>query len=290
MKPVVFVIGATGRVGTVTVENLAAKYAERVEIRAGVRNLLKAENYKSLAGISLVQATMGDEKLVKILSGVDTLLIVTPSSKNQAKLAVSTAELAKKADVKHIAVLSVIVADIADSIIGSQFREIEEGISRLGIPYTIIRLPFFTDNYWSFKDTIVKQGVIYCPVDPEKPFTPVAVDDVGSVSAAILVNSSSYANKTISVVSDCQTFTGVVKGFSTALGREIRYVKVPHETAKKPLLDIGLPEQEAEEVLELYKLINTSNPIMWNSDVGVVNQITGDKPTTLEVWLSESFQ
>lgn len=230
---------------------------------------------------------MGNDNLVQILSGVDILLIVTPSTRNQVQLATSTAELAKKAGVKQIAVVSVVVADLTDTTFGRQFGEIEGNIIKLGVPYTYIRLPFFTENYWAFKDTIVNQGTIYCPADPEKPFTPVAVEDVGNALATILVNPSSYANKIINLVSDCQTFKEVVQGFSAALGKEIKYVRVPYEAAKKPFLDIGLPEWQAEEVLELYRLIDSSNPVMYNSDVRIVKQITGEQPTDLKTWLAK---
>lgn len=250
-KPVVFVIGATGQVGSVTLRNLAAKYVDRVVIRAGARKTEKADKIKSLAGVALVQATMGDGELVKILEGVDVLLIVTPSTKDQAALAVSTAQFAKSAGAKHIAVVSVLVADLTDTVIGRQFMEIEKSISKLGVPYTFIRLPFFTENFWAFKDTIVNQGIICCPADPDKLFAQVALDDIGNAMASILVSPASYANKTIDLVSDCQTFNKVAQGFSAALGKEVKYVQVPYEAAKEPFLSLGLPEWQAEEVLEL---------------------------------------
>ena len=45
-KPVVFVIGASGNVGSATVRVLSAKYSDKVEIRAGVRNPDKADKLK----------------------------------------------------------------------------------------------------------------------------------------------------------------------------------------------------------------------------------------------------
>ena len=45
-KPVVFVIGASGDVGSATVQALSAKYSDKVEIRAGVRNPDKADKLK----------------------------------------------------------------------------------------------------------------------------------------------------------------------------------------------------------------------------------------------------
>ena len=104
---------------------------------------------------------MGDGNLVLILSGVDILFINTPWAENRAQLTTSTAELAKKAGVKHIAVVSVNVSSLTDMIIGRQFHEIEEKISNLGVFYTFIRLPFFFENLRGFKDTIVKEGTIY---------------------------------------------------------------------------------------------------------------------------------
>ena len=55
--PVVFVTGASGQIGSSTVIALSAKYADKVEIRAGARNPEKADKVKSLAGVTVVQAT-----------------------------------------------------------------------------------------------------------------------------------------------------------------------------------------------------------------------------------------
>ena len=84
----------------------------------------------------MVRATMGDGELVQVLSGVHTLFITTPATENRVELATSTAELAKKAGVKHIAVVSVNTADFTGSIIADQFNAIEGKISSLGVPYT----------------------------------------------------------------------------------------------------------------------------------------------------------
>ena len=204
-KPVVFVIGANGNIGASTVMALSTKYADKVEIRAGVRNPEKADKIKSLEGVTVVQATMGDEKLEQVLSGVDTLFINTPGAPNRVSLATSTAELAKKAGVKHVVFVSIPSAKVTDTIFGRQFAEIEGAISKLGIPYTVISIPSFFENYWQYKSTIANQGKIFCPVDPEKSFAAIAVEDAGKATAAILVNPSSYANKTFTLVSDCQT-------------------------------------------------------------------------------------
>ena len=292
-KRVIFIIGASGNVGASTVASLSAIVGSKIDIRAGVRDPEKAEKIKSLAGVTVVQATMGDDKLAQLLLGVDILYIVTPGAENRVQLTLSTAWLAKTAGVKYIVVVSVLTADLYRTKFGRHFTEIEGKISKIGVPYTFIRLPLFTENFWSFKDAIVSLGGIFCPADPEKPFTTVAVEDAGSASANILLNPANYAFKTITVVSNCQTFSEVAKEFSAALGKTVKYVRVPYEAAKMSFLGMGYPEWQVDGILELYKEIDSSNPIMSNSDVKTFTEVTRKPPTDLKKWLAkyaEGFQ
>ena len=174
-KPVVFVIGASGNVGAATVTALSAKYADKVEIRAGVRNPEAADKLKGLNGVTLVAAEMGGDrdKLVTTLRGVDALFIVTPGTKDRAELAISTAEAAKDAGVKFLLVVSVLTADLTNTVFGAQFTKLERAVAQLGVTHSFLRLPLFVENYWGFKDTIKGHSAFYSPVDPDKPFTPV---------------------------------------------------------------------------------------------------------------------
>ena len=179
-KPVVLVIGASGNIGTATVAALAAKYADKVEIRAGVRNPDKADKLKAIAGVSVVQAIMGDrDNLKSALKGVDSLYIVTPSTENRIQLVTTTAQAAKEADVKFLLVVSGSMAARTDTLLGGQFAEVEDKVVKLGMPHAFLRLPFFVENLWGFKDSIAGQGAIYCPVDPDKPYPAVVVEDAG---------------------------------------------------------------------------------------------------------------
>ena len=143
-KPVVFVIGASGNVGAATITTLSEKYADQVEIKAGVRNPDKASKLQAIPNVEIVQATMGDSKLVSTFTGVSTLYIVTPNTEDRAQLVFSTAESAKQAGVKHIAVVSSPTAEfVVDITFRRQFNEMETKIATLGINYTVIRLPMF---------------------------------------------------------------------------------------------------------------------------------------------------
>ena len=177
---------------------LSARYADQVEIRAGVCNPDKADKLKSLANVTVVQATMGDEEnLTGILKGVDALHIVPPSTENRAQLAIVTAEAAKTAGVKHVGVVSVTTARLPNTIFGGQFAEIESTIGQLGVPYTFVRLPFFAENFWGSKATIlllIQQNLLYwlrqkTRVKLELQFSSILLNTLGKLTTSLAMSS-----------------------------------------------------------------------------------------------------
>ena len=286
-KPVVFVIGATGSIGSATLKVLSAKYASRVEIRAGVRNPDKADQLKSLAGVNVVKAEMGSAELETTLRGVNALFIVTPGAENRADLAIATAASAKKAGVKHQVIVSVLTADNLDTIFGRQLHKLETEVKALGVTYTFLRLPFFVDNAWAFKDTIKGASAIYNPVDPTKHLSPVVVADAGNAAAAILVDAANHANKTYDIVSDRFTYGELTAAFGEALGKTVTYNRVPYDDAKKAFLGMGFPEWQVDGILELFKLMDASDPVISTTNVGDYKKITGEQPTSLKAWVAQ---
>jgi len=283
-KPTVFVIGASGNVGTATLKALSSKFRSTLKIKAGVRNPEKAQSLKDLPGVILVKATMGEESLVKTLAGVRILFIVSPTSENRVCLVNSTADYAKKARVTHLVVISTTAADLPEFTLGKHFYDIEKYISKLGVLYTFIRLPFFFENLFALKGFIA----IYYSVDPEVKFSSVAVEDAGKASAAILADVATYINKTVTVISDFQSYTDIVRELSVTLERDISYIQQPVETIQKSFLKIGLPEWQITGLLEFVKIINDSNPAFATGNVSTYTEITGENPTTLKEWVSKN--
>ena len=285
-KTVVFVTGSSGNIGAATVNALAARYADKLEIRAGARN---PDKLKVPAGVTAVQATMGDKKTLKnTFKGVNALYIVTPGlAENRAELTIATAEAAKEAGVKHLVVLSASLAPLKDNIFGAQLAKVEDFVKKLGVPYTFLRLPYFLDNFWGFKDTIVGQGTIYSPVDPQKPFTAVAVEDAGLAAAVVLADPAKHAGKTYNILSDRQTYSEVAQAFSKSLGKEIKYVRVPYDAAKQSFLGAGYPEWQVNGLIELCQLIDNGAPETNVADLSDYEALTGEKRTTYTEWIAK---
>ena len=286
-KPIVFVIGASGKVGSATVQVLAEKYATKVEIRAGVRNPDKADKLKAIAGVSVVKAEMGSAELKTTLQGVDTLFIVTPGAENRAELSISTAKSAKEAGVKHQVVVSVIAVDRQDILFGRQFTEIETSLKALGVTYTILRLTIFFENNFGFKSSIKDAGAIYFPVDPSKKFCTASVGDIGKAAAAILVSPAKHAYKTYNIVGDHHSYGDVAAAFGEALGKTVTYNRVSYDAAKQAFLGKGLPEWHVDGLMELFKLIDSGDSAISTTESSDYNLIAGQQPTSLKAWVTQ---
>ena len=286
-KPVVFVIGASGNVGFSTVQTLSAKYADRVEIRAGVRNPDKAEKLKSISGVSVVKAEMGSSELENTLKGVHALFIVTPGAKNRAALTIATAESAKKAGVKHQVTVTMPSYGKKDTFLQKQLIEIENAVKGLGVSYTFLGLPLFYENNFGFRDTIKGAGAIYSPIDPTKKFPAVAVSDIGNAAAAILVDPAQHVNKKYDIVSSSHTYNDVAAAFGEALGKSVTYNRISYDDAKKGYLEMGIEDWQVSGLMELFQVIDSGDPSFIPSNEDDYQKITGEQPTSIKDWCSQ---
>ena len=285
-KPVVFVIGSSGNVGKATINALAINYGRKLDIRAGVRSPESVVEFKRLTGVTVVKAEMGQcEELKEVFKGVKSLLIVTPGTENRAELALKTAEAAKDAGVEYVVVISGTSAEKHDILFGKQFYEIEQGILALNVPCIILRLPWFMENYFSFKDTIKKDLMFHAPADGNKEFQVVSMDDAGSACAVVLASPEKHAGHIYSLVSDRNTFEQVAEAFTRALSREITYMKVSYDEIKQSLQQAGFPEWRIEGFLQFHTTIDSGAAQVLGGDEHF-KEITGRNPTKLLTWMN----
>jgi hypothetical protein len=69
-------------------------------------------------------------------------------AQHRERLGVNAIEAAKAAGVKHVVLQSISTADLVSTTYGRQFYPVEIAMKTSGIPFTILRLPLFTDNNW----------------------------------------------------------------------------------------------------------------------------------------------
>ena len=288
-KPTVFVLGCSGSIGSATVRALSRKYSGTLNILAGTRDTAseKVASLRSLPGVTILHADMNNkEGLRDLLTGVTSLFIVTPT--NGFRLAIGAAEVAKASGVKHILTVSVLTVELTDTIYGKQYGELESSVKHLQIPYTFIRLPPFVDNYWAYKRPIQQNSSFSTPGDPTKPFSAVVVEDAGKAAAAIMAEPEKHYGKTYKLISNRHTLNELASAFSQALGKNVKYERISYNDCRRRLVEVvGFSEEDADGILEIYRLTDEECPMVDDPEMSHFNQITGEKPTSLKEWVNE---
>eukprot|EP00118_Oscarella_pearsei_P021054 m.234012 g.234012 ORF g.234012 m.234012 type:complete len:135 (+) comp40102_c3_seq5:1466-1870(+) len=128
---------------------------------------------------------------------------------------------------------------------------------------------------------------MYGPLDPAMPCTPVIVTDIGMAAATILANPGRHGGKVYNLVSDRYTHNQLASYFTDTLGKEVKFVRIPYDAAKKIFMETGFPEWQADAVLELFKLFDVGSPVTNQADLGDYERITGGKPTAALKWVKE---
>ena len=288
-KPTVFVLGCSGSIGSATVRALSRKYSDTLNILAGTRDTAseKVASLRSLPGVTILHADMNNkEGLRDLLTGVTSLFIVTPT--NGFRLAIGAAEVAKVSGVKHILTVSVLTVELTDTIYGKQYGELESSVKHLQIPYTFIRLPPFVDNYWAYKRPIQQNSSFSTPADPTKPFSAVVVEDAGKAAAAIMAEPEKHYGKTYKLISNRHTLNELAAAFSQVLGKNVKYERISYNDCRRRLVEVvGFSEEDADGILEIYRLTDEECPMVDDPEMSHFNQITGEKPTSLKEWVNE---
>jgi NAD(P)H dehydrogenase (quinone) len=155
------VTGATGPFGRHVIEALLERGAAPSDIVAVARTPEKAADLAERG----VQVREGHydrpETLGSAFDGVQRLLLVSGSEVGR-RVAQHTAviDAARAAGVQRIVYTSALRADTTDLPIAPEHKATEAALRASGVPYTILRNSWYTENYTSMLDTYRERGAI----------------------------------------------------------------------------------------------------------------------------------
>lgn len=219
----ILVTGATGTIGSLVVQGLAAAGAE---VCAFVRTPGK-QSFP--AGVKEVVGDLTDvPSLRAALSSVRTLFLlnaVTPDELTQALVALN---LAREAGIERIVYLSVIHADKFTNVPHFTGKHtVERMIESLDTPATILRPAYFMQNERMVQQVIQGYGIYPMPIGS----TGVAMIDARDIADAAVAEllrrdraTAPSPRVTLELVGpELLTGESVAKIWSAALGREVTY-------------------------------------------------------------------
>ncbi|KQX30068.1 NmrA/HSCARG family protein [Variovorax sp. Root434] len=219
----ILVTGATGTIGSLVVQGLAAAGAE---VSAFVRTSGK-QSFP--AGVKEIVGDLTDvASLRAALSSVRTLFLlnaVTPDEVTQALVALN---LAREAGIERVVYLSVIHADKFTNVPHFTGKHtVERMIESLDIPATILRPAYFMQNERMVQQVIQGYGVYPMPIG-STGVAMIDARDIADIAVAELLRRdrapAPLSRATLELVGpERLTGASVARIWSAALGREVTY-------------------------------------------------------------------
>ena len=154
----ILVTGASGNYGRLAIQSLLEKGVPASEIVAGARTPEKAEGL----GVRVVPLDYTDSASIDAaLEGVDSVLLVSSSEVGQrAAQHANVIAAAANAGVKHLVYTSAPAATTSALILAPEHKATEEAIAASGIPATILRNAWYTENYLGTLATARDTGAV----------------------------------------------------------------------------------------------------------------------------------
>ncbi len=250
----IVVTGATGQLGRLVIAALLKKTAAN-NIVAAVRNVDKAKDLAAL-GVQVRHADYSQaESWDAALQGANKVLLISSSEVGQrTQQHQNVIDAAKRAGVKLLAYTSLLHADTSVLGLAAEHRETEALIRASGVPFTLLRNGWYSENYTAGIPAALSLGAVYGCAGEGRIASAARADY--AEAAAVVLTAADQAGKVYELAGDtAYTLSEFAAEISRQSGKAIGYVNLPEAAYKQALLGAGLPEFLAE--------------LLANSDTGV---------------------
>lgn len=280
----IVVTGATGQIGSEVVRLLAEK-GEKV--RPLIRDPKKAAAL-SHPNVMFVMGDLSDPKsLDDAFTGAQKLFLLSSAAPNQVELQHNAIEAAKRAGIQHVVKVSALGAGKdAQVSLGRWHHQTEEELKQSGMKWTILQPHFYIQNLAMMAGTIKGQGAFYAPLKDGK-IAMVDVRDVAKVAVATLTEPGHEGQTYILTGGEALSYHDVAKQIGEATGKQVKYVDVPQEDARKSMLGMGIPEWFANDLVGMYGIFAAGYGA---STTDVVQKVGKAQPRTFEQFAKENAE
>ena len=236
------ITAATGQLGYLVAEHLKTKVSPS-HIIALVRTPAKA------AGLG-IEAREFDysrpDMLLPSLAGIDTLLLISSSEVGQRAVQHrNVIEAAKNSGVRRVVYTSLLHAENSPLSLAQEHRTTEEALRSSGIPFTILRNGWYTENYTSSVSGALAAGALLGSAGDGRISSATRADY--AEAAAAVLTSQGHAGKTYELAGDeAYTLADLAAEISRQTGKTIPYRNLPEVEYARALVGFGLPENAAK--------------------------------------------
>lgn len=233
----VAITGATGQLGQIVIAKLRARLASD-QIIALARNPAKAD----LGVATRAFDYDAPETLAPALAGVDKLLLISSSEVGKrAAQHRAVIEAARAAGVREIVYTSLLHADRSPLSLADEHLATEAMLEGAGIPHTILRNGWYTENYLGALPAALEHGALIGSVGNGRVSGAPRQDY--AEAAAVVLTSTGHTGKTYELAADnAWTLADLAAEVAAQSGKPVTYADLPEGDYAAALAGFGLPE------------------------------------------------
>ena len=236
------VTGATGHLGRLVVESLLARGVAPADILATGRSVDKLADFAA-RGVKVAALDYSKpDTITAALSAGDTVLLVSASEPgNRVGLHTAVISAAKEAGVARIVYTSAPKATTSSLILAPDHKVTEELITESGLPYTILRNGWYTENYAGEIEKARESGSIVASVGDGRVAS-ASRKDYADAAAVVLVGDD-HAGQVYELSGDVAwNFDELAAAIAGIVGRDVEYSRLTPEEHAALLASFGLDE------------------------------------------------
>lgn len=238
------ITGATGQLGRIVVEKLKEEIAAE-SIVALVRAPQKADGL----GVEAREFDyVNTVNLAGALDGIDTLLLISGNEIGQRAIQhANVIRAAKEAGTKWIVYTSLLHADTSSLSLAGEHLATELNLKASGIPFTILRNGWYTENYTGSLGGALAGGALAGSAVDGK-ISSATRRDFAEAAIAVLTGEN-HQGKTYELAGDeAYTLSDLAAEVSLQTGKVLPYKNLPEEEYATILKSFGLPEMFADAI------------------------------------------
>jgi len=273
------VTGATGRVGTRLVPLL-------LDAGEHVRVISRDVERACATFGDDVETIHGDlderDSVAAALDGVDRVFLLVPAGPGQLTREGHVIRAAMRAGVRRVVKLSVLAAHEWSPVqLARWHRQAETELASSGLGYTILRPPFFMQNFFA----MVSNGAIHTAAEDGR-VAMIDARDVAAVAAAALTEDGHEGTTYMITGPQAVTFDEAASQLSVATGQATEHVRIPPDAVVRLMTDAGAPGWYASDMAALHRLFAAGLEAVTTDDVKTV---TGRDARPLAEFAREEF-
>ncbi len=234
------VTGATGAFGSLAVKELLARGVPASSVVALARDEAKTRALREL-GVTVALANYEDkESLVRALSGVDRLLLVSGSEVGRrAAQHHNVIEAARAAKVAKIAYTSLIQADTSPNPLAPEHVATEADLASSGIDYVILRNNWYTENFLGSIGGAKQSGIISAAV--KTGLVASALRREYAEAAVVALMGDDNGGRIYELAGKPWSYGELASTVAALIGGPVAFKSVSEEEQKAQLEAAGLP-------------------------------------------------